>query len=175
MNKKEFTIDDIQTGDIVVTKNRGNAIAIAGRLKTTDNMFSKYGLGDLKDYSNNLKIKDREINEYDIEKVYKIINCYDYSLEKIIDELPEDKVKLIWERKKEINWAKVPRFTKVQVRDNDNSAWENKYFIELNNSSSYPYRVTACDEFTYNPNFYEASCKQIRLHDESNAKEEWLL
>lgn len=173
MSKKDFTINDIQTGDIVVTKNRGNAIAIAGRLKTTDNMFSEYGLGDLKDYSNNLKAKDRGINEYDIEKVYKIINCYDYSLEEIIDELPKGKVKLIWERKREIDWTKVPRFTKVQVQDCGDKKWENKYYIGYDEEMPYPYRVTSCDQFTYKTDAKEEAWENIRIYDESDIKEEW--
>lgn len=173
MNKKEFTINDIQTGDIVVTKNRGNAIVIARRLKTTDNMFSEYGLGDLKDYTNNLRSLDRSIDEYDIEKVYKIINCYEYSLDKIIDELPEDKVELIWKREKEIDWEKVPRFTKVQVRDSIDEEWKNRYFIELSCNKAYPYRVSTCDEFTYVTGNSDALWKYIRIYDESDIKEEW--
>lgn len=173
MNKKEFTIDDIQTGDIVVTRNRGNAIVIAGRIKTTDNLFSEYGLGDLKDYRKNLETIDREINEYDIEKVYKIINCYDYSLDKIIDELPVDKVELIWERKREIDWTKVPKFTKVQVKDRGTTKWENRYYIGYNKENIYPYKATCCDPFTYQDDTNEEGWEEIKFYDESDVKEEW--
>lgn len=173
MDKKEFTINDIQTGDIIVTKDRGNTIMIAGRLKTTDDMFTKYGLGDLNDYDNNLETKDRSISEFDIEKVYRITNSYNCGLNDIIDKLPEDKVELIWERKKEIDWTKVPRFTKVQVKDAENEKWRNRYFVGLEPDMTYPYKATVCDKFTFVEGRNNALWKYIRLYDESDIKEEW--
>lgn len=173
MDKKEFTINDIQTGDIVVTKDRDKAIVIAGRLKTAYNMFTEYGLGDLSDYDNDLLTIDRNISEFDIERVYRIINCCDYGLNKIIDNLPEDKVELIWERKKEIDWTKVPKFTKVQVKDSGTTKWENRYYIGYDKECMYSYKTTCCDPFTYETNTREESWEKIRIYDESDIKEEW--
>lgn len=172
--KKEFTINDIQTGDIVVTKRRGNAIVIAGRLKAGSMLLNQYGVCCLNLYDENLQYEDPVYDEYDIEKVYRIIDCYDYSLDEIINKLPEKKVKLIWEREKEIDWTKVPMFTKVQVRDHENEKWRNRYFIKTGFNDSYPYITTICDGFTrcvgYNE---EESYKHIRLYDTMDAKKEW--
>lgn len=173
MSKKEFTINDIQTGDIIVTRNRGNAIVITGRLKTVENMFSTGGLADLKYYDNNLMQKEKICKDYDIEKIYRIINPYDYGLDKIINELPKDKVELIWKREKEIDWTKVPRFTKVQVRDSKEEEWKNRYFSSMGFDKDKSYKVTIYDEFTCRTGYSESSWRYIRIYDESDIKEEW--
>lgn len=173
MNKKEFTIDDIRTGDIVVTKNKGNAIVIGRQLKKTNMLFNTESLSCLTSYNKNLKHKYNSCQEYNIEKVYKIIDSHNYSLDKIIDELPVDKVELIWERKREIDWTKVPKFTKVQVKDRGTTKWENRYYIGYNKENIYSYKATCCDPFTYQDDTNEEGWEEIKFYDESDVKEEW--
>ena len=51
---------------------------------------------------------------------------------------------------KYINWLKVPRGTKVQVRDNDKEAWKNMYFVRYSPFEEYKFLVSNIqdDEFT---------------------------
>lgn len=173
MDKKEFTINDIQTGDIVVTKGKGNAIVIADSLKKSNMLLNGVALARLESYGKHLTNENCNNKEYDIEKVYKIIGCYGCGLNEIIDNLPEDKVELIWERKKEIDWTKVPKFTKVQVKDSGTTKWENRYYIGYDKECMYSYKTTCCDPFTYETNTREESWEKIRIYDESDIKEEW--
>lgn len=143
---KNFTKKDIQTGDIVVTSNQGNAIVIAGRLKKHDMLLNEAALSHLDSYTNDLCHKSYE--EFTIDKVYTIDDCYDYSLEELINDLPEDKVSLKWERKKEIkiDWSKVPAFTKVLVRNKGQFDWTRQYFIRQCNNR---YTTTDFSDFIY--------------------------
>ena len=56
------------------------------------------------------------------------------------------------EVKREIDWTKVPRMTKVQVRDCEDKEWINNYFIGYSGyiEGYYPYLATAYydDDFT---------------------------
>ena len=166
---KNFTKSDLKTGDIVVTKGMGNAILIGDRFKRSIQLSDGYGLADIGDYDDYLK--DKRMEEYDIEKVYKITNGYDYRLDEIIDKLPVGNVELVWERKREIDWNKVPQFTRVQVRDGDGARWRNSYFINHYEGAEFPYKTTVCDEYTYRNN--SERWRQIKIFDESDIKEEW--
>lgn len=166
---KNFTKSDLKTGHIVVTKGRGNAILIGDRLKSSLQLSNRGGLTNIGDYDDDLK--DKTTEEYDIEKVYKITNGYDYRLDEIIDKLPAGNVELVWERKREIDWSKVPKFTRVQVRDSDDTTWQNSYFIKRDERAECLYIATVRDEFTYDG--FNIYWKQIRIFDEADIKEEW--
>lgn len=60
---------------------------------------------------------------------------------------------------KYINWLKVPRGTKVQVRDNDKEAWKNMYFVRYSPFEEYKFSVSNIqdDEFT-NTNMENCDC-----------------
>ena len=166
---KNFTKSDLKTGHIVVTKGRGNAILIGNRFESSTQLIHGGGLIGVEDYYDDLKVKG--IEAYDIEKVYKITNGYECRLDEIIDELPIENVELVWERKKEIDWNKVPQFTRVKVRDSDGARWRNSYFIRHYEGEKFPYRTTVCDEYTYRSD--STRWRQIKIFDESDIKEEW--
>jgi hypothetical protein len=87
----------------------------------------------------------------------------------------DDNLELIWERKREIDWNKVPKWTRVQVRDFKNEEWRNAYWGEfVENDYNNNFGITFNDEFTFNEktNVY-LLYKEIRLHPFVNAKEEW--
>ena len=112
MDKKEFTINDIQTGDIVVTRMKGNAILIGSGFKKFEYLKSTSSISSLENYNEDLIIKGENIPAYDIMKVYRITKESKFdSLEDLINTLPKGKVELIWEREREIDWTKVPKFT----------------------------------------------------------------
>ena len=169
--KNNFTKEDLQTGHIVVTRGEGNAILLGESFKRSSYLMNELCMSELIDYNYDLKTKSGTIEHYTIDKVYKIVRGT-YSLETLIDELPEDGVALIWERKKEIDWSKVPKFTRVQVRDGNEEDWLERYFIGYTGDNIAPYIATAYGEFTYkkNTNTY---WNQIRIYDESEIQEEW--
>lgn len=168
--KNNFTKEDLQTGHIVVTRGEGNAILLGNSFKRSSYLMNELCMSELIDYNYDLKTKSGTIEHYTIDKVYKIVKGT-YSLETLIDELPKDGVELLWERKKEIDWSKVPKFTRVQVRDEDEEEWLNRYFIGYMGDILAPYLATFYGEFTHNGSY---TCwKQIRIYDESEIKEGW--
>lgn len=72
----------------------------------------------------------------------------------------------IWKREEEVDWSKVPQWTKVQIRDFNESEWENAYFIKYNNNDTLPFYITLCDKFTYSSNPALVKFKQCRLYKE---------
>lgn len=81
------------------------------------------------------------------------------------------------EFEREIDWNRVPKWTKVQVRDNDKHEWVNRYFIGVNYgmfSLTHPFVATMFDEFIHdgfecNNNGY----RYCRIHPSIEIKEEW--
>ena len=168
--KNNFTKEDLQTGHIVVTRGEGNAILIGKSFKRSSYLMDELVMSELIDYNYDLKTKSGAIEHYTIDKVYKIVKGT-YSLETLIDELPKDGVELIWERKKEIDWSKVPKFTRVQVRYDNEDEWKDRYFIKYVENRQQPYFVTYYGEFTYDG--YCTGWNQIRIYDESEIREDW--
>lgn len=173
--KNNFTKEDLQTGHIVVTKNEGNAIVIGKFLKRSGYLMEdEVNMADMDSYTSDLKTTPLE--EYSIEKVYKIVDGKE-SLKTIIDELPTDSVELIWKREKEIDWNKVPKFTRVQVKDCNEEEWTNMYFIGIRDTKYYPYTTSYCSEFSYgkgqDARLRESCWEQIRIYDESEIQEDW--
>ena len=76
------------------------------------------------------------------------------------------------EVKRELDWNKVPKWTKVQGRNEDCDRWENAYFLDLSDDEDYPYLTTFCDEFTYT-NSSGICYRQIRLHPSVEPQEDW--
>ena len=81
------------------------------------------------------------------------------------------------EIKREIDWTKVPRGTKVQVRDCEEwGRWINAYFVEQTKSTTHPFRTSICldDEFTGvtmegNTHLW----KYCRIHESVEIPDEW--
>ena len=82
------------------------------------------------------------------------------------------------EIEKEIDWTKVPRGTKVQVRDSENQEWSNAYFSKIlkSKNTDYPFRASSIndDEFTkLNLDDTSWSYKCCRIHKSVEIPEEW--
>lgn len=170
---KKFTKDDLRTGDIVVTRGEGNAILIGSGFKRFEYLGNDLAMSVLGDYNEDLTIKSENIREYDIMKVYRITKESEYdSLEYLMNILPEGKVELAWEREREIDWSKVPKWTRVQGKAYASENWRNVYFIDYKEDSNKPYLATVRDEFTYREG-HELEFKYIKIYDESDIKEEW--
>lgn len=82
------------------------------------------------------------------------------------------------EIEKEIDWTKVPRGTKVQVRDSENQEWSNAYFSKIlkSKNTDYPFRASFIndDEFTkLNLDDTSWGYKCCRIHKSVEIPEEW--
>ena len=82
-----------------------------------------------------------------------------------------------YEEKKEIDWSKVPRGTKVQVKDFDTYFWYNRYYYGIHKGGKYPYCTTKRiddDEFTGDSAKNTlTSYQEIRIYDPADIKESW--
>lgn len=92
-------------GYIVTTRERGNAIILGGRLKGVRHLYNNGGINHARYYDDNLNSAGGESGvissidkEFDIMKVYVIEDIYKYTIEQLINGLPEDGVKCIWSR-----------------------------------------------------------------------------
>ena len=81
------------------------------------------------------------------------------------------------EIEREIDWTKVPRGTKVQVRDNAKEEWVNKYFIEFNSrKEDFPFFASPClddnfSDYKMENNGYEWI--YCRIHPSVEIPDEW--
>ena len=84
-------------------------------------------------------------------------------------------------REREIDWDKVPKYTKVNVRDIDSEEWKNRYFLYVDENydkfTKYVTSLSTKDYFTgMNPDGYwglTAHYTQIRLDKSVTPKPEW--
>lgn len=81
------------------------------------------------------------------------------------------------EIKREINWTKVPRGTKVQVKDSKKQKWKNAYFSKfLESNKTYPFKASFIndDEFTeLNLDTTSWRYKYCKIHPSVEIPEEW--
>lgn len=82
------------------------------------------------------------------------------------------------EIEREIDWNKVPRGTKVQVRDDENQEWENRYFIKYipSDDKEYPFKISKWLDDNYINLEMEYLCdvwKYCRIHESVQIPEEW--
>lgn len=81
------------------------------------------------------------------------------------------------EIEKEIDWTKVPRGTKVQVKDKEGWEWKNSYFIKYESSKEeYPFQVNEWQDDDYT-GFKMEQCsdfyKYCRIHESVEIPDEW--
>lgn len=158
---------DLKSGMVIEWKE-GNKFLIVDQWA-----FGRNGKHSLNTYTEDLKDNLGSVS-YDIVKVYTT-NNENINLNNIFD---ENYLKLIWERKKEIDWTKLPKYTKVQVRNCDEHIWLNAYFIRRlgeNESYSFPFVITFFDEFVRDSRFKEEVeyFEQCRIHSDIAIPKEW--
>lgn len=106
----------LMDGYIVATRTRGNAIILGGRLKAVRHLCNKGGVNKVAFYDENLNSvgeNPRDASpidkEYDIMKVYEIEDMYSYTIEELINDLPEDGVNCIWTREEKLELTEEKR------------------------------------------------------------------
>ena len=81
------------------------------------------------------------------------------------------------EIEREIDWSKVPRGTKVQIRDNEKGSWRNAYFLKfIKENEEYPFRASFMkdDEFTnLKMDDNEFGYKYCRIYSSTEILPEW--
>lgn len=168
---QQFTKSDLKTGMIVRFRNNQTAILIGDEFKDSLDVIEGIPITGLEEYNEDLT--EIKMEDLDVIEVYEIKHTKNHNLINIIDNLPNDCVKLIWKReepKREIDWSKVPPFTKVLVRDSESCVWEKKYFLYHSITEVFPYITTG--EFTYKDT-HNCGYKYIKIYDENDIKEEW--
>lgn len=173
---KEFSKGDLRTGMIVKFKNGEMAILIGADFVKKHEVIGWEYYASTLDYEEDLT--DAFLDRRSIVEVYSFNErCYIkdvlitiYMLDELIE---KSYVELIWKRERKIDWwNKVPMWTKVLVRNNNEEEWMKAYFLYEADNGDYPYYVTFCDRFTYNEVF-DKCYSQIKPFDEKDIKEEW--
>lgn len=155
---------DLKDGMIVQTEE--DLYLVCG-----DKFLGLNGYMGFEDYDESLNLKDEEFEKYNINFVYKT-KSYGLGLEELLSETKS--LEKIWERPREIDWSKVPKWTKVQVKFPGEIEWENYLFTDYLPNNVFKFHVAGFkdDEFTG----YEATRHQVeycRIHESVEIKEEW--
>ena len=81
------------------------------------------------------------------------------------------------EIKKKIDWTKVPRGTKVQVRNKEDGLWKNKYFVKFEAIDGYYPFITSIhldNDFTnYKMEIDACEWQYCRIHPSVQIPDEW--
>ncbi len=154
---------DLRNGMVIEDKTREKGIILNGYISKIT------GCVNLSNYNQDLTHKF--CKNLSIEKVYKVDTpCK-------IDNLL-DRVLLIWERPREIDWSKIPMWTKVQIKYEENGKWRNRYFIRFNPYKKTQYIVSVLDKFIFDDELGQDfsktnSYKDCRIHPSVTIPEEW--
>lgn len=136
-----------------------------------------------------LKIQDLEVGKiysafykgveqegiYKIESSGKIFENHGFGWEEAAITYNEIFNTTFEEFKRGIDWTKVPRGTKVQVRDVEETEWLNRYFVELQ-FHTFPFITTPCldDNFTgWKAEDFFSRWKYCRIHPSIAIPDEW--
>lgn len=81
------------------------------------------------------------------------------------------------EIKKEIDWSKIQRGTKVQVRNYEEREWKNAYFIKYNSQEPYyPFVISSNLDDDFSSYKMEHNCyyaRHCRIHPSVEIPDEW--
>lgn len=140
-----------------------------------DKFLSLNGYMEFKDYDENLKIKDEEFEKYNINFVYKEAGSLGLGLKNLLNST--NLLEKIWERKKEIDWSKVPFGIKVFVCDYPLSEEEIKNKCFHDDEEPYEficYRDEIKKFIVFDREYNEVySFKYCYFHQSVKIKEEW--
>lgn len=151
---------DLKDGMVVET--RDGIKYLIRTLENGDKILSAMGKWLALDDGYDEDLNDDCFKDLDIVKIF---TTNEFVLSSVFN---ENSLNLIWERKREIDWSKVPKWTPVQVSDWGND-FEGKDFLikyepELR---EFPFIVAR--------NFRKEACsyKYCRIHPDIVIKEEW--
>lgn len=137
-----------------------------------DKFLSLNGYMQFKDYDENLKIKDEGFEKYNINFVYKEAGSLGLGLKNLLNST--NLLEKIWERKKEIDWSKVPKWTKVRCKGE--FGYYNAYHYEYIPNEIHCFGHTTRDEFTFVTDpvvDYLSKRDTYEIHPSIEIPEEW--
>lgn len=171
---KQFTKNDLQIGHMVKFRNGDLSMLMGDLFKDTGGALALRHYDNFLFHTSNSNYDIVEIYDFkedaDIKDIIYTVYRQTYFLDSFID---KGYVELIWKREKEIDWNKVPEFTRVLVRDNEEDKWKKGYFLYYSKTLTHPYVITCHGKFTYEEGYYCGGYKQIKIYDENDIKEEW--
>lgn len=155
---------DLKDGMIVKT---GKAIYLV----CCDKFLGLNGYIGFENYDENLKIKGNGFEILNINFVYET-ECWGLGLKDLLSKTTA--LKLIWERKKEIDWSKVPKWTKVRCKGE--FGYYNAYHYEYIPNEIHCFGHTTRDEFTFVTDpvvDYLSKRDTYEIHPSIEIPEEW--
>ena len=155
---------DLKDGMIVKT---GKAIYLV----CGDKFLGLNGYMGFENYDENLKIKGNGFEILNINFVYET-ECWGLGLKDLLSKTTA--LKLIWERKKEIDWSKVPKWTKVRCKGE--FGYYNAYHYEYIPNEIHCFGHTTRDEFTFGTDpvvDYLSKRDTYGIHPSIEIPEEW--
>lgn len=155
---------DLKDGMIVKT---GKAIYLV----CGDKFLGLNGYMGFENYDENLKIKGNGFEILNINFVYETA-CWGLGLKDLLSKTTA--LKLIWERKKEIDWSKVPKWTKVRCKGE--FGYYNAYHYEYIPNEIHCFGHTTRDEFTFVTDpvvDYLSKRDTYEIHPSIEIPEEW--
>ncbi|MGV3101874.1 hypothetical protein ACEE25_13750 [Clostridium perfringens] len=143
------------------------------RMVMGNNLISERGFLSLDNFDENLE-SSGILDSYTIDKVYRASLDKCYHLDDIFN---KSKLDLIWVRPKEINWTKIPKWTKVLVKDKDEREYQNAYFMGIDSENGETqFGVTFYDMFIFADRCGDCEFEYFdccKLHPLEKAKEDW--
>lgn len=149
---KEGMIVEIRDGDRFVVRYVNDEVCLSGKAYWLD-LTNGY-TSDLKYYSD---------SSLDIVKVY---SSHSYVLRSLFE---DNELNVIWSRPNNVDYNKVPKWTKVQVRDKNSEEWKNRYFLGCDGKW---FLATGRDKFSYEEDCF-SQYEQCRIHSSVEIKKEW--
>lgn len=138
-------------------------------IKLGDRFIGIGGYIGINDVTDNLRINPDSPTKVRIIKVFK-----NKSMSDLEDINNDNCLELIWEREREIDWSKVPKWTKVQV-DDGFGLLINAYYFEYSNDKPYCHGYTTRDKFCFETDSVVDYCTKgkCKIHPSIEVKEEW--
>lgn len=155
---------DLENGMVVEWRNGTKLI------KVNDIFLNLDGFSNLDSFGENLKFNLHNNSGLDIVKIYKV-NRFATDLKSIFK---AENLTLIWERPKEIDWSKVPKWTKVRCKGE--FGYYNAYHYEYIPNEIHCFGHTTRDEFTFGTDpvvDYLSKRDTYEIHPSVEIKEEW--
>ena len=142
--------------------------------------MKKYNIIEVLNAPVGTKFKDNDNTIWEVEEEgeeSKVKILVDISGEKELY-LDSETINVTFEEiKKEIDWTKVPRGTKVQVRDKEDGLWKNKYFVKFEAIDGYyPFiaSIHLDNDFTnYKMEIDACEWQYCRIHPIVEIPDEW--
>lgn len=136
-----------------------------------DKFLGLDGYMGFEDYDESLNLKDEGFEKFNINFVYKT-KSYGLGLEELLSETKS--LEKIWESPREIDWSKVPKWTKVRCKGE--FGYYNAYHYEYIPNEIHCFGHTTRDEFTFVTDpvvDYLSKRDTYEIHPSIEIQEEW--